>query len=496
MIIAVLSKVLGFFRDIVLTYFYGASSTTDAYFIAVTITTMLFSFVITGIVSGYIPLYKEIENHSGEKQAISFTNNLVNIVMIITTLLLIAGFLFTNQIVTLFALGFDEETKKLAVLFTRIGLIGIYFTGLAQLLSGYLQLNGRFTATALLGFPVNLIIILSIVISAQTHSVVLAVGGVIASVAQLFFLMPSLSKVKYRYAPIVKFTDENIKKVALFVLPITMSVSVQHINSMVDKTLASRIVEGGISSLTYASRLNDFVHGIFVISFITVLFPLISRMAAKNNIDELKKSICEVISSVIVLVVPASVGMMVLATPIIQLLFGRGHFGEQAVMLTSQALFFYSIGMIGYGIREILLRTFYSLQDMKTPAYNASIAVVLNIFLNIILSRYMGIAGLALATSISALFSIFLLFISLRRKIGPLGMKSMLVTLLKVITASGVMGFVIAMVNGYVWVEMNGLLKMAVIVIVGASVYFILLTVLKVEESKVILTFLRKKARL
>lgn len=496
MVITVLSKVFGFLRDITLSYFYGASSISDAYIISITISTVLFSLVITGISSGYIPLYKLIENDDGEKSARIFTNNVVNFVIIISTILIVFGLLFSDKIVKIFALGFDEETLKIAVLFTRIGLVGIYFTSLTQLFSGYLQLNGKFAVPAIIGFPFNLIIILSIIISAQTNIIVLAIGGVFAALVQLLFLTPSLYKLKYRYVPKVQLRDESIKKMAFLVLPIAMGMSVDHINSMVDKTLASKIVEGGISALTYATRLNDFVIGIFVISFITVLFPLISKMAANENTNELKKSLSEVLSSVMLLVVPASIGIMVLAEPIIKLLYGRGHFDEQAIYLTSQALFFYSIGMIGYGTREILIRSFYSLQDMKTPMYNASIAVILNIILNIILSAYMGIGGLALATSIAALFSTCLLFLSLRKKIGPLGLSKLGVTMLKVIVASGVMGSIVYLLNEYIWMTLDGVIKMGLVIFIGCIIYVTIITLLKVEEAKIIKTLLRKKVRL
>jgi len=496
MVITVLSKVFGFLRDITLSYFYGASSISDAYIISITITTVLFSLVITGISSGYIPLYKLIENDDGEKSARIFTNNVVNFVIIISTILIFFGLLFSDEIVKIFALGFDEDTLKIAVLFTRIGLVGIYFTSLTQLFSGYLQLNGKFAVPTIIGFPFNFIIILSIIISAKTNIIVLAIGGVIAALVQLLFLTPSLLKLKYRYVASIQLRDENVKKMAFLVLPIAMGMSVDHINSMVDKTLASKIVEGGISALTYATRLNDFVIGIFVISFITVLFPLISKMAANENTNELKKSLSEVLSSVMLLVVPASIGIMVLAEPIIKLLFGRGHFDEQAIYLTSQALFFYSIGMIGYGTREILIRAFYSLQDMKTPMINASIAVILNIILNIILSAYMGIGGLALATSIAALFSTCLLFLSLRKKIGPLGLSKLVVTMLKVILASGVMGAIVFLLNEYIWMDLDEVFKMGLVLFIGCSIYITIITMLKLEEAKIIKTFLRKKARL
>src|SRR5699024_3854161 len=172
---------------------------------------------------------------------------------------------------------------------------------------------------------------------------------------------------------------------------------------LVDRTIASRVVEGGITALNYANRLNGFIQGIFVLSISTALYPMISKMAAENNMQGLKKSVAEAISGINLLVIPATVGSMVFAEPVVMLLFGRGAFDSNAISLTTAALFYYSIGMLGFGLREVLSRAFYSLQDTKTPAINAAIAVVINIVLNIVLSKFMGIGGLALATSISAI---------------------------------------------------------------------------------------------
>lgn len=496
MIITILSKVTGFFRDIVLSHFYGASSISDAYIVSITISSVLFSLIITGISTAYIPMYKQIEYDVSRPAAISFTSNLINIIMIITTIIIGIGLIFPYPIVKVFALGFDSKTLETAVIFTRIGIIGIYFTSLTQLLVGYLQLNGKFVIPAMIGFPFNLIIILSIYVSAQTNIILLAIGSVLAALFQFIFLFPSLSKTPFRYSPNMQFKDPHIKKMSLIVFPIMIGISIDQINLMVDKTLASTIVEGGISALTYASRLNDFVQGIFVLSFVTVMFPVISNLAAQKNIAEFKKSISEVISSVILIVVPASVGMMILSKPIIRLLFGHGNFDEQAIQMTSQALFYYSIGMIGYAIREILNRTFYSLQDSKTPMINASFAVVLNIVLNIILSSFMGLKGLALATSISALICSLLLGVNLRKKIGPFGIKENMKTLLKVISASSMMGIVIYLMNENAFTNWSASLKIIVVIIIGVITYFILLVFLKVKELKMLIQFIKGKIQL
>ena len=496
MIITILSKVTGFLRDITLSYFYGASSISDAYIVSITITSVLFSLIIAGISTAYIPMYKNIEYTVSRFAAIKFTNNLINIVLIITTIIIVIGLVFSNLLVKVFAFGFDGDTLELAVLFTRVGMVGIYFTSLTQLLVAYLQLNGKFVVPAMIGLPFNLIIILSIYISTQTDIFVLGIGSVLAALFQLIFLFPSLSKAKYRYTSTVQFKDPHLKKMTLIVFPIMIGISIDQINLMIDKTLASTIVEGGISSLTYASRLNDFVQGIFVLSFVTVMFPVISNLVAQKNIAEFKKSISGVISSVILVVVPASVGIMVLSEPIIRLLFGHGNFDEQAIHMTSQALFYYCIGMIGYAIREVLNRTFYSLQDSKTPMFNAALAVVLNIVLNFVLSSFMGLKGLALATSISALFCSFLLGLNLRKKIGSFGIKGNVITFLKVTCASSVMGIVIYALEKYIFTSLNPLLKMSVVIITGGLIYFLILIILKVKESKLLIHFIRRKIHL
>ncbi|MEK5421867.1 murein biosynthesis integral membrane protein MurJ [Viridibacillus sp. FSL R5-0477] len=495
MVITILSKVTGFLRDITLSYFYGATSTSDAYIISITITSVLFSLIISGISTAYIPMFKRIEHSEGQRSATYFTNNLINIVLIVTTAVIVIGLLFSDVLVKLFALGFDGETLRIAVLFTRIGLVGIYFTSVTQIFSGYLQLYGKFTVPAMVGLPFNFIIIISIIVSTQTNIIALAIGSVLAAFIQLIFLFPSLKKTNYRYVPIVQFNDEKIKKMAVIVFPIMIGISIDQINLMVDKTLASTLVEGGVSALTYASRLNDFVQGIFVLSFVTVMFPLISKMAVQKNKEDFKQSISEVISVVILIVVPASVGIMILAEPIIRLLFGHGHFDERAIEMTTHALFFYSIGMIGYGIREILNRTFYSLQDTKTPMYNASMAVILNIILSIILSYFMGISGIALATSISALFCSTLLVIKLRKKIGAFGLKGNFITFMKVTFASSVMGGGVYIFNNYILTDWNVFLKMSVVILIGSSIYFLLITLLKVKESKLLVNFLVDKIR-
>ncbi|MGI6587851.1 MAG: murein biosynthesis integral membrane protein MurJ [Peptococcia bacterium] len=495
MLITIVSKFVGFIREITLSYFYGASNISDAYLIALTIPSVIFAFIGAGIATTYIPLYSGIVQEKGVPRADRFTNNLLNFVFVLCTLVILLGLIFTVPLVKVFAVGFTGETLKLAVFFTRLTLFGIYFSGAIYIFSGYLQIKNNYIIPALIGFPLNFITIITIALSSRNSLMILAIGSVLATASQLLFVIPFVYQKGYRYHLTLDKNDEYLKKLLYLSLPIIISVSVNQINVLVDRTLASLIVEGGISALNYANRLNLFMHGIFVTSIATVMYPLISKMAVENNTSGLKKVLSESISGINVLIIPATVGAMIFAEPIVRLLFGRGVFDEKAIVLTSGALFFYALGMVGYGLREVLSRAFYSLRDTKTPMINATIAVVLNIILNIILSRFLGIGGLALATSISALFCTFLLFISLRKKIGHFGLMNISLSLLKIVFASLVMGLVARWSYGALLTQWSANLSLITAIVIGAGIYFILIYFLKIQEVQEILLLLKQELK-
>ena len=423
MIITLLSKVFGFAREITLSYIYGASSISDAYIVSQTIPMFIFSFIGTGIATGYIPIYSKIRQCNGVDEGERFTNNLVNALTIVCTIITMFCLLFTNQIVYIFASGFGKDTLELAVQLTRISVLGIYFIGLIYVASGFLQINGNFAIPALSGFPLNIIIIFSILISYNAGIIVLAIGSVLAVASQLMFMLPSIYKKGYKYRFILDVKDEHIQNMTCIALPLIIGVSVNQINVLIDKTIASQVAVGGISALNYASRLNGFIQGIFVLSVSTVLYPTISKMTAENNIEGLKKAVSEAVSGINILVMPATIGAIIFAEPIVKLLFGRGVFDLLAISddIRCFIILFYRYDWIWYQrntIKSLLFITRY-----KTPMINAVISMLMNIVLNIILSRYMGIGGLALATSISAIFCTGLLFVSLREENWPVRYK-------------------------------------------------------------------------
>lgn len=493
MLLTIFIKLLGFGRDMTLSYFYGASKISDAYLISITIPTIIFAFVGTGIATGYIPMYNTVEKEKGIEAADSFTSTIVNFVLIIATAIVITVLVFAEPIVRLFASGFDRDTLRLAVSFTQFSILSVYFYGLVFIFNGYLQVKNNFVIPALIGLPLDLLVIFSIFLSTKTNVLVLALGTVIAVAFEVVLLVPFAYHKGFRYRMRLDVKNPYLKKIIFLSIPVIIGASVNEINVLVDRTIASQIAVGGITALTYANRLNLFIKGIFITSVATVIYPMISKMAAKNNMNGLKKTVSGAVNSISLLVVPASVGAMIFARPVVSLLFGRGAFDAQAVEMTAGALLFYSIGMVAVGYREILSRAFYSLQDTKTPMINAAIGMVMNIILNIFLSRVMGISGLALATSISAIVTSFLLFVSLRKKIGSFGIREMFFSFLKVSMASLMMGTIAKLGFDYLVGNVGQNLSLFISIVIGAFSYLLIIYFMKIEDFDLIVRAVKRK---
>lgn len=496
MIITLFSKILGFGRDIFLSYFFGASSISDSYLISLTIPSVIFGFIGVGITTAYIPMQSRVIDDLGDEEGSRFTSNFTNITLIIVTIIFIIGVIFTKVIVKLFALGFSGEILSLTVNFTRISLIGMYFTALISIFSGYLQIKSNYVVPALIGFPLNIIVIVSIYLASKGNYNILIIGTLFGTASQFLLMIPFIKKGNFKYILLLNIKDDKILKTFYIALPVIIGTSVNQINVLVDRTLASALAVGGISSLSYANKLSLFIQGLFVTSIVTVMYPMISTYASKKNFIGIKEKLVESINIIIISILPITIGSMIFTSEIIGLLFGRGAFDHSAIQMTSSALFFYALGMLGFGLREVLVRVFYAIQDTKTPMLNAAFGIVVNIILSIVLSRYIGIGGLALATSIAAMVTTALLFINLRVKMGPLGMKQISISFLKILFASLVMGLIAKVSFMYLTMTLNQNFSLIVAIAIGALSYFVIIYFMKIEDVKVIVEVIKRKIRI
>ena len=310
----------------------------------------------------------------------------------------------------------------------------------------------------------------------------MAVGRLGALLSQLLFMMPWAVRSGYRYRFNIDLTDPHARQIALMAAPVVLGVSVNQLNVVIDKTLASGLAVGGISVLAYANRITELVHGVLVLSVMAVLYPSISKLVVGRDLEKVKELTSNALTGLTILLVPVTVGTLLLSDQLVAALYARGAFDARAETLTSTVLLYYAIGLVAIGYREILVRLFYSMQDSVTPMVSAVLGAVINILLNIILSKYMGLAGLALATSISAIITSTLLYWNLRKRVGPILTKKYIFTLGKVMLASAIMAASLTATSSPIAMLVSPVLSLLITIAIGAGIYFLVLYYLKIDE--------------
>lgn len=500
MIVTLLSKVLGFGRELALTSVYGPGVISDSFITAMNIPVVVFATIGTALSTTFIPLYYEVQSKKGNDNALKFTNNVFNTVIILSIVLSILGFIFAEQITKVFAMDFTGEKLLLATKFTRIMIFSMVFIGLNNIMTCWLQIKGNFAIPGMISIPYNVIIILSIIISTKTNVNILAIGTLFAVIVQFLFQLPYAIKNNYKYKLTLDLKDEYIRKMLILVLPVFIGVGVNQMDAVVDRSLASTLGDGIITILNSASKLNQFISAMFIMTIGAVLYPKLSQLSSNGNKKEFSNTIKQSISTVILLIMPITVGAIVLAEPIVKIIFQRGQFGANDTHLTAIALIGYSLGMTSVGINDILNRIFYSLKDTKTPMVTGAITMILNIGLNIILMKYLGHFGLSVSTSISATVCIFILFVKLNKKIGNFGQMKIISTTIKSLISSLIMGLVtVKCYNFIIGILGSGFIFEAIsllsAVLIGAIIYGILVMILKVDEIIFIIDILKSKLK-
>ena len=482
-------KLLGFIREMLIGAKFGSGAETDTFFIALTAISLFTSIITKSINTTMIPVLSEVEMNEGKDGKKSHTNNLLNIVSLISFVIIGLAWILTPTIIKIIAPGFDEvEQFKLAVLMIRIGLPTIFFAGIQGIFRGYLQSELMFSESALVSFPFNFTYIFFLLFLTSFFGIKgLMVTSVLAVVSQILLQIVGIRKTKFRYEFIFDLKDEYVKKILYLIPPVLISVGIGDLNKIIDKALASTLIDGSISVLNYANRLDGLVRGIFIAAIATVMYPILSKEANKDNHDGLKKVTINGINIILLITIPATVGMIILANPIVKVAFQRGEFDAIATYMTVGALIFTVLGMVGSSLRTLLNNVYYSLQDTKTPVINGFIVVAINIVFNLILINPMAHRGLALATSISATVGSLLSMYGLEKKIGSFGYMKSVKCGLKSLVASMVMGIVVYFLHISLANKMGSgtlpeLIALLISAGVGALVYFILIYLLKIDE--------------
>ena len=477
----ILAKVLGFCRELSLAFSYGASNVSDAYVVAFTLPTILFSGLGTAMLTSYISVYTDLQqNRPGEEKP--FHDQVITMSFLLSVGFIAVFLALRYPIVRLFALGFEGAQLDLTVNLSSIMIASLVFLGVGYILQGYLQMKGCFFTVGMVSVPLNIAVIATILLSGENYDM-LGWGVVIGYAGEFLLVLLVALRRQFCYHPDIAFRNHNIRKFLVMVLPIFLGKTINSINIIIDTSIASLLSEGVVSVLNYGNRITGFVTSVFVVSITTALFPQLSRLSAASDTRQLKhtyRSSCGIIG---LFVIPISAGMMMFSKEFVQLLFFRGEFTEFDVQRTGEVVFFYSLGLLFYSIKEVTINVYYALQDTKTPTINSLLAIVLNIVINLLLMRTMEHKGLALATALSSFITTVLLIIQLQRKMGHMGYRYLAGTYLKMIIAAGAM--TAATLPFYHWFSTKTtslLVSLLAAIVVAMIVYFIACLLLRVKE--------------
>lgn len=483
-IISISAKIFGLLRDVILADCYGASKISDAYLIAIAVPTFLFYFVGHSLSASFIPMYTKIASLKGEVEAKKYSDKIMTASLLISTFFVVIVLIFPTFIIKLFANGFDSEQINIAKDIVQLSSITIYFMVIVNIFSSRLQICDHYYAPSLISFPRNFFLIFSVFISTYWGLWWLGFGVVLAYLGEIIILIPSIIKSKIKFSLNFSLKDEDVKETLKIMFPIFISVSVSQVNKIIDRSFASILAIGGISSLYYASIVNNSIQEILVTSVVVIVFTNVSKLVAANHYDEVDIIFQKSVKLLRFFLIPAMIGLIILSETVIIVMYGRGEFNSEAVKLTSLCLIGYSIGLCFMASREVLVKIFYSYKKTKITLISSLVGIILNIIFNLILSKFLGVFGLAISTSISAILQYLFLLVYYYKKIWKFNLFNYLKSFLKPIIGSIIMGISIYFLDLLIAknISISIYMRFLIDVITGITIYFIVEFLLKSEE--------------
>lgn len=485
-IITVISKFLGLFRDIVFAKYYGTGYVANAFFAAIRIPTQLVDIILSSaIVSTFVPIFNQVLQKDGKDKANKFANNFVNIVALISTAIAIIGIIFAPQIVKALAGGFDTQTFNLTVELIKITFPMIIFTAIAYSLVGFLQSYGQFNIPAMISAVSNLVIIIFLLLFREKFGIHGVAGCMLfAWLLQVLIQVPFAKKYGYPFILHIDFKDENIKRVFLLSIPILISTAVLPINNLVSTRLASGMGDNAVSAMEYAYKLYVVISGVFTYAIGNIIFPEMSRASADDNKEEYKEIINKAMRMMIYILIPLTIGITIFSKDIISVIYERGEFTAESTLITSSILTFFSVGIIGSGIVEVMNKAFYAKQDTKSPLIAGIIMIIINVILCVTLSKFLDVKGLALATSITAIVNAITLMYMANKNVKIIT-KELGTFIAKVVISALVMGVVVYLLNNYLQASsLINIFRMIIGATMGVVTYYLMTYLLKVNEIK------------
>jgi putative peptidoglycan lipid II flippase len=474
------SRVLGLVRDQLLAYYFGAGHAMDAYNVAFRIPNLFRDLFAEGAMSAaFVPTFTRQLAAEGRERAWRLGNTVINALVVVTFGLVVLGMIFTRPLVTVFAERYAEVPGKieLAIALARIMFPFLMLVAVAAAFMGMLNSLRRFFLPALSPATFNFAAILVIpalvpVLRANDIQPIfaVAVATLIGGLAQMGVQWPALRREGFRYQPILAPRDRGLREILVLMGPGTVGLAAVQVNLLVNMLLATGEGAGAISWLNYAFRLMYMPIGLFGLSIATAALPSLSRHAARDDLAAMRTTLSSSLRLMLILNVPATVGLIALARPIVSLLFERGSFTAADTTATAAALIFYAPGLLGYSAVKIAVPSFYAVHDSRTPVLVSVATMVINVAMNVTLVRVLGYRGLALGTGVSAIVNAGALLWLLRGRLGGLDERRIATSFVKVLVASIFMGAAAWSAEHWLQYVLPGISTLARLARVGLSI--------------------------
>jgi putative peptidoglycan lipid II flippase len=491
-----ISRLFGFIRDMMFARIFGVDSGTDAFYVAFKIPNFLRRLFAEGAFSqAFVPVLSDYKQQ-GSKQALKlFIDRTAGSLALILFIVSLIGVIAAPIFISLFAPGFSNEGKQydLAVQMLRITFPYLFFISLVAFSGGILNSHGKFAIPAFTPVFLNLCMISAAIWLSPLMPdpiVALAWGVFAAGAVQLAFQFPALHRLGLLPTPKIGFKDPGVKRIFKLMLPAIFGVSVTQINLLLDTIIASLLAAGSVSWLYFSDRLVEFPLGIFGIALATVILPTLSKNHAANDPVEFSKSLNWALRLVLLIGLPASIGLLMLAEPMLSTLFQGDKFTPYDVHRAGESLMAYSIGLLGFILVKVLVPGFSSRKDMKTPVRFGIYAMVANMGFNIILAFPLAHAGLALATSLSAFVNASLLLSKLIKDKIFIPEKNWANFFVKIIFANEIMALFIYICvdtdQWFTWTSVDRSLNLALWIGLAGLVYLFALLLIGLRPKTLI----------
>ena len=486
-LVIIASKAVGFIREMVAAHYFGTQPEYDAYVAAYALFYIPVLLLNSCITSTLVPMYTEARARRGLERADRFASNAINILALIALGVTVLMLLLAGPLVRIVYSGYEPWKVDLTAELVRIMVLTLAFNITSISLASLLNAQEKYIAAQITGFPLSLAIISAAALFAGTHGVrALAWGVFAANILQTLVLVPFM-RGWFHYRLIVDFRDRRFRHLMALAGPAVLSMAVSELNHMVDQWRASYGNPGDVSALSYGYKVITLLTGVVIVPLTTIMFSRMSRMVAEDN----RRGILEIVRRSTVTIAMVMTPIIAICAvgnqDVIKALYLGGQFDLSSAAVTAGVFLFYVIGVLGFGLRDLLNRTFHAMQDTRTTMYVSAGIVVANVILNSIFHALMGVRGLALATTISGTGGMLVLFSLLRRRMRRLGMKRIVPDMAKIFLASGLTALVAWGVGSLMPVAENrmfAILRMLAMGGAGLGVYLLIALALGVTPLK------------